>query len=69
MEPTFEPVALEMATREFSRNPSKALRDADVRPVLVTKYGQPVACVVSVDQWNSMVSRLRAYNLDELTKR
>ena len=45
-----------MATREFSKNPSKALREADAQPVLVTKYGHPIACVLSIESWNDLLA-------------
>jgi prevent-host-death family protein len=58
-----------MATREFSKNPSKALREADSQPVLVTKYGQPIACVLSIDQYNSMLDKLHDYDiLDQISR-
>jgi PHD/YefM family antitoxin component YafN of YafNO toxin-antitoxin module len=61
--------AIEMATREFSKNPSKALRDADSQPVLVTKYGQPIACVLSIEQYNCMLDKLHDYDiLDQMSR-
>ncbi|MEW6342573.1 MAG: type II toxin-antitoxin system Phd/YefM family antitoxin [Pseudomonadota bacterium] len=57
--------AVEMATREFSKNPSKALREADVHPVLVTKYGQPIACVLSIESWNDLLDKVHHSDLLE----
>ncbi|MGH8780548.1 type II toxin-antitoxin system prevent-host-death family antitoxin [Paraburkholderia sp.] len=58
--------AVSMATRDFSRNPSKALREASTHPVMVTKYGQPVACLIPIDYWNSVIEMLR--NIDISTR-
>ncbi|WDD91357.1 type II toxin-antitoxin system Phd/YefM family antitoxin [Burkholderia sp. FERM BP-3421] len=58
-----------MATRDFSRNPSKALRDAVQHPVLVTRYGQPIACLVPIDYWKSIVDMLRSADLSERLER
>lgn len=46
-----------VVTREFSRNPSSTLRDAQDGPVLITKYGQPIACLASIDYWNSLLKQ------------
>ncbi len=56
-----------VATREFSRNPSSALREAEDRPVVITKYGQPIACIASMEYWSSLVKQAQesAFN-DEL---
>lgn len=62
-------VAIEMATREFSKNPSKALREADMQPVLVTKYGHPIACVLSIESWNSLLDRVHNCELLEQLSR
>jgi PHD/YefM family antitoxin component YafN of YafNO toxin-antitoxin module len=61
--------AIEMATREFSKNPSRALREADSQPVLVTKYGQPIACVLSIEQYNSMLDKLHDYDILDQIRR
>ncbi|WP_323120578.1 type II toxin-antitoxin system Phd/YefM family antitoxin [Burkholderia alba] len=52
--PLAEQRAVTMATRDFSSNPSKALRDAAASPVMVTKYGQAIAFLISVEDWNRM---------------
>jgi len=52
-----------MATREFSKNPSKALREADAQPVLVTKYGHPIACVLSIESWNDLLAKVHNCDL------
>ncbi|WP_246530289.1 MULTISPECIES: transposase [Paraburkholderia] len=58
--------ATAMATRDFSSNPSKALRDAAESPVMVTKYGQAIAFLVSVEDWNRMKSEIRETTMDRL---
>lgn len=50
-----------ISTREFSRNPSKALRDSLSTPMLVMKYHRPVACLVSVEHWSQVMERLRTF--------
>jgi hypothetical protein len=61
--------AIEMATREFSKNPSKALREADAQPVLVTKYGHPIACVLSIESWNDLLDKVHNCDLLEQMSR
>lgn len=61
--------AVSMATRDFSRNPSHALREAQSHPVMVTKYGQPVACLVPIDYWNALVDTLRDRDMSERIER
>lgn len=58
--------ATAMATRDFSSNPSKALRDAAESPVMVTKYGQAIAFLVSVEDWNRMKSEIHESAMDRL---
>lgn len=65
-EPLAEQRAVAMATRDFSSNPSKALRDAVEAPVMVTKYGQAIAFLISVEEWNRMKSEIRESSLDRL---
>ncbi len=45
--------------REFSRNPSKVLRDASESPVLVCRHPRPIACVVSIEQWMAMADKIK----------
>ncbi|MEJ8797257.1 type II toxin-antitoxin system prevent-host-death family antitoxin [Trinickia caryophylli] len=61
----FQRHALAMAAREFSKNPSKALREANDHPVMVTKYGQPIACLVSIEHWNDLIQEQRNRVLEE----
>ncbi|HEY3599394.1 MAG TPA: type II toxin-antitoxin system Phd/YefM family antitoxin [Paraburkholderia sp.] len=65
-EPLAEQRAIAMATRDFSSNPSKALRDAAESPVMVTKYGQAIAFLISVEDWNRMKADIRESSLDRL---
>ncbi|CAB3748199.1 type II toxin-antitoxin system Phd/YefM family antitoxin [Paraburkholderia solisilvae] len=65
-EPLAEQRAVAMATRDFSSNPSKALRDAVEAPVMVTKYGQAIAFLISVEDWNRMKAEIRESSLDRL---
>jgi hypothetical protein len=55
-----------MATREFSSNPSKVLRNTAESPVMVTKYGQAIAFLISVEHWNRMKAERRETILDRL---
>jgi hypothetical protein len=41
------------------------LREADVHPVLVTKYGQPIACVLSIESWNDLLDKVHHSDLLE----
>lgn len=61
--------AMLVATREFSKNPSKVLRNAAEHPVVVTKYGQPVACLVSMDYWYSLMRQMQEKEFDEQVAR
>lgn len=58
-----------VATREFSRNPSSALREAEDRPVVITKYGQPIACIASMEYWSSLVKQAQegAFNDERIS--
>ncbi len=69
MNELIERAAIKMATWEFSKNPSKVLRDVIEHPVMVTKYGYPIACIVSVERWNSMEERVREYEMREQIER
>lgn len=48
-----------ISIREFSRNPSKVLRDASESPVLVCRHQRPIAYVVSIEQWMEMASKIK----------
>ncbi|KLU24860.1 hypothetical protein EOS_17840 [Caballeronia mineralivorans PML1(12)] len=69
-DPDNEPLSgqrfIAMATREFSSNPSKVLRDTAESPVMVTKYGQAIAFLISVEDWNRMKAERRENILDRL---
>ena len=54
-----------ISTREFSKNPSEALRKSLSQPVMVTKYGRPVACLVSIDSWDYVIDLLRSCEIEE----
>ncbi|WP_321897371.1 type II toxin-antitoxin system Phd/YefM family antitoxin [Burkholderia cepacia] len=56
-----------MATRDFSSNPSKALRHAGEALVMVTKYNRPIALLVSIDDWNRLLGEVRETSLTRLT--
>ncbi|WP_232833599.1 type II toxin-antitoxin system Phd/YefM family antitoxin [Paraburkholderia kururiensis] len=56
-----------MATRDFSSNPSKALRDAGEALVMVTKYNRPIALLVSIEDWNRLVGEVRETSLERLS--
>ncbi|WP_230944347.1 type II toxin-antitoxin system Phd/YefM family antitoxin [Burkholderia territorii] len=56
-----------MATRDFSSNPSKALRHAAEALVMVTKYNRPIALLVSIDDWNRLLGEVRETSLTRLT--
>lgn len=56
-----------MATRDFSSNPSRALRHASDALVMVTKYNRPVALLVSIDDWNRLVGQVRETNFDRVS--
>ncbi|RAS38966.1 antitoxin Phd_YefM of type II toxin-antitoxin system [Paraburkholderia bryophila] len=56
-----------MATRDFSSNPSRALRHASDALVMVTKYNRPVALLVSIDDWNRLIGQVRETNFDRVS--
>ncbi|KVK85566.1 prevent-host-death protein [Burkholderia cepacia] len=56
-----------MATRDFSSNPSKALRHAGEALVMVTKYNRPIALLVSIDDWNRLLGEVRETSLTRLS--
>lgn len=63
----FKPHTIAMATRDFSSNPSKALRHASEALVMVTKYNRPIALLVSIDDWNRLLGEVRETSLDRLS--
>ncbi len=50
---------LAITTRDLSKNPSKALRDAVAQPLMVMRHHRPVACLVSIEQWAQLVGKLK----------
>ncbi|WP_431825355.1 type II toxin-antitoxin system Phd/YefM family antitoxin [Burkholderia sp. F1] len=56
-----------MATRDFSSNPSKALRHASEALVMVTKYNRPIALLVSIDDWNRLLGEVRETSMKRLS--
>jgi hypothetical protein len=56
-----------MGTRDFSSNPSKALRHAGDALAMVTKYNRPIALLVSIDDWNRLLGEVRETSLTRLT--
>ncbi|WP_185732293.1 type II toxin-antitoxin system Phd/YefM family antitoxin [Burkholderia sp. Bp8963] len=56
-----------MATRDFSSNPSKALRHASEALVMVTKYNRPIALLVSIEDWNRLVGEVRETSVRRLS--
>ncbi|NTZ84661.1 type II toxin-antitoxin system Phd/YefM family antitoxin [Burkholderia metallica] len=56
-----------MATRDFSSNPSKALRHAGEALVMITKYNRPIALLVSIDDWNRLLGEVRETSLTRLS--
>ncbi|MBR7971583.1 type II toxin-antitoxin system Phd/YefM family antitoxin [Burkholderia vietnamiensis] len=56
-----------MATRDFSSNPSKALRHAGEALVMVTKYNRPIALLVSIDDWNRLLGEVRETSFTRLS--
>ncbi|WP_257010286.1 type II toxin-antitoxin system Phd/YefM family antitoxin [Burkholderia ubonensis] len=56
-----------MATRDFSSNPSKALRHASEALVMVTKYNRPIALLVSIDDWNRLLGEVRETSMTRLS--
>ena len=59
--------AKSIATRDFSKNPSRALRDAEEQPLVITKYGQPVACLVSMEHWYGLRRQAQERAFDDRT--
>jgi hypothetical protein len=60
---TFNMRTIAMATRDFSSNPSKALRHASEALVMVTKYNRPIALLVSIEDWNRLMLEVRENGL------
>jgi prevent-host-death family protein len=60
--------AKSITTREFSKNPSKALKEAGGAPLVITKYGQPVACLGSIEHWTDLLKQAqeRVFDDDQL---
>ncbi|BCQ56868.1 hypothetical protein BLKGLAD_59300 [Burkholderia gladioli pv. gladioli] len=56
-----------MATRDFSSNPSKALRHAGEALVMVTKYNRPIALLVSIEDWNRLLGEVRETSVSRLS--
>ncbi|WP_230965187.1 type II toxin-antitoxin system Phd/YefM family antitoxin [Burkholderia pseudomultivorans] len=56
-----------MATRDFSSNPSKALRHANEALVMVTKYNRPIALLVSIEDWNRLLGEVRETSVRRLS--
>jgi len=56
---SFNMRTIAMATRDFSSNPSKALRHASEAFVMVTKYNRPIALLVSIEDWNRLMFEVR----------
>ncbi|WP_258187435.1 type II toxin-antitoxin system Phd/YefM family antitoxin [Trinickia symbiotica] len=55
-----------MATRDFSSNPSKALRHASDALVMVTRYNRPIALLISVEDWNRLLGEVREMSFTKL---
>jgi PHD/YefM family antitoxin component YafN of YafNO toxin-antitoxin module len=60
---SFNMRTIAMATRDFSSNPSKALRHASEALVMVTKYNRPIALLVSIEDWNRLMLEIRENGL------
>lgn len=56
--------ARSITTRDLSKNPSKALRDAGEQPLIVMRHQRPIACLVSIEQWAELMSRLKDVELN-----
>jgi PHD/YefM family antitoxin component YafN of YafNO toxin-antitoxin module len=56
--------ARSITTRDLSKNPSKALRDAGEQPLIVMRHQRPIACLVSIEQWVDLMSRLKDIELN-----
>jgi len=65
VEPDFWEHAKSIATRDFSKNPSRTLKDAEDQPVVITKYGQPIACLVSMEYWYGLRRQAQERALDD----
>jgi PHD/YefM family antitoxin component YafN of YafNO toxin-antitoxin module len=53
-----------ITTRDLSKNPSKALREATDQPLIVMRYQRPIACLVPIEQWSELVAKLKLLELD-----
>ena len=53
-----------ISTRDLSKNPSKALRDAGEQPLIVMRHQRPIACLVSIEQWAELMGRLKDVELN-----
>ena len=51
--------ALPITTRDLSKNPSRALRQACAQPLIVMRHQRPVACLISIEQWGELIGRLK----------
>ncbi|WP_162878228.1 type II toxin-antitoxin system Phd/YefM family antitoxin [Trinickia diaoshuihuensis] len=63
----FKPHTIAMATRDFSANPSRALRYANESLVMVTKYNRPIALLVSIDDWNRLMGEVRETSIERVS--
>lgn len=57
--------AVAMAIRMLGKNPGKVVKECQDRPVMITKYEQPVACVVSIEYWNSLMRQLNGFRQEQ----
>ena len=55
-----------VVTRDFSRNPSGTLRNAQEGPVVITKYGRPVGVVASIEYWDGLLKQAKERYSDEV---
>ncbi|CAM2152405.1 Antitoxin [Pararobbsia alpina] len=53
-----------ITTRDLSKNPSKALREATDQPLIVMRHQRPIACLVPIEQWSELVTKLKLLHLD-----
>jgi prevent-host-death family protein len=53
-----------ITTRDLSKNPSKALREATDQPLIVMRHQRPIACLVPIEQWAELVGKLRSLHLE-----
>jgi prevent-host-death family protein len=54
-----------MSVTKFSGSPSRAMRDAQRQPIMVVSHHRPVAYVLSVAQWTTIVEKLKQLEPDE----